>query len=73
MIVFTRKYPIQRMLKKRFFRKTRIPHLQYGTVGLYCLSTFRFEYRYCLFLRKFFKRLFKRRKRKVRTIHRRKT
>lgn len=73
MIVFTRKYPIQRMLKKRSFRSSRLPALRYGTVGIYCLSTFRFEYRYCLFLRKFFKRLFKRRKRKVRTMCRKKT
>ncbi len=73
MIVFTRKYPLQRMLKKRFFRNSQVPLLRYGTVGIYCIHTFRFEYRYCLFLRKFFKKLFKKRKKRIRTLYRRKT
>lgn len=73
MIVFTRKYPIQRMLKKRTFKKNKIPTLRFGTIGIYCLYTFRFEYRYCLFLRKFFKKMFKRRKRKIRTFLKKKT
>ena len=73
MIVFTRKYPIQRILKKRFFKKNKLPKLHFGTIGLYCLYSFRFEYRYCLFFRKFFKRLVKRRKRKIRTCMRRRT
>jgi len=73
MIVFSRKYPIQRMLKKRFFKRNKLPFLRYGTIGLYCLYTFRLEYRYCLFLRKFFKRLFKRRKRKIKTFLKKKT
>ena len=73
MIVFTRKYPIQRMLKKRKFKMNKIPTLRFGTIGLYCLHTFRFEYRYCLFLRKFFKKMFKRRKRKIRTFLKKKT
>lgn len=73
MIVFTRKYPIQRMLKKRTFKRNKLPTLRFGTVGLYCLHTFRFEYRYCLFLRKFFKKMFKRRKRKIRTLLKKKT
>lgn len=73
MIVFTRKYPIQRMLKKRTFKKNRLPLLRFGTLGLYCLYTFRFEYRYCLFLRKFFKRMLGRKKRKIRTYYRRRT
>ncbi len=73
MIVFTRKYPIQRMLKKRSFKKNKIPTLRFGTIGLYCLYTFRFEYRYCLFLRKFFKKMFKRRKRKIRTLLKKRT
>ena len=73
MIVFTRKYPLQRLLKKRTFRANKKPQLRYGTSGLYCLHTFRFEYRYCLFLRKIFKSLYKRRKRKITTCYRRKT
>jgi ribosomal protein L16/L10AE len=73
MVVFTRKYILQRQLKKRFFKKNKIPKLRYGTSGLYCLHTFRFEYRYCLFLRKFFKRLFHKKKRKIATIPRRRT
>jgi ribosomal protein L16/L10AE len=73
MVVFTRKYINQTTLKKRFFKKSKLPHLRFGTVGIYCLSSFRFEYRYCLFFRKFFKRFTKHRKRKVRTQHRRRT
>jgi ribosomal protein L16/L10AE len=73
MIVFTRKYPIQTMLKKRKFKFNKIPQLRFGTIGIYCLYTFRFEYRYCLFLRKFFKKLFKRKKRKIRTFLKKKT
>lgn len=73
MIVFTRKYPLQRMLKKRSFKQNKLPKLRFGTIGLYCLYTFRFEYRYCLFLRKFFKKLLKRRKRKIHTFYRKKT
>lgn len=73
MIVFTRKYPIQRMLKKRSFKKNKLPTLRFGTIGLYCLHTFRFEYRYCLFLRKFFKKMFKRRRRKIRTFLKKRT
>ena len=42
-------------------------------MGVYCLHTFRFEYKYCLFLRKFFKKMFRRRKRKIITSCRRKT
>lgn len=73
MIVFTRKYPIQRLLKKRFFKQNKLPTLKYGTIGIYCLHTFRFEYRYCLFLRKFFKKMFSFRKRKIATLTRRNT
>lgn len=64
MVVFTRKFPIQRLLKKRWFISNKRPSLRYGTAGIYCLSTFRFEYRYGLFLRKFFKRSFRKKKRK---------
>jgi len=73
MIVFTRKYPLQRLLKKRTFKMNKKPKLKYGTSGIYCLHTFRFEYRYCLFLRKMFKRLFSRRRRKIATCQKRKT
>lgn len=71
MIVFTRKYPLQRMLKKRNFKQNKLPTLRFGTIGLYCLYTFRFEYRYCLFFRKFFKKMIRRKKRKIRTYYRR--
>lgn len=73
MVVFTRKYPLQRLLKKRTFKYNKSPRLRFGTVGIYCLHTFRFEYRYCLFFRKFFKAIFRRRKRKIVTVYRRKT
>lgn len=72
MIIFNRKNILQRKLKNRFFKFNKIPHLRYGTLGLYCLHTFRFEFRYCLFLRKFFKRLFRKNKRKITTFSRRK-
>jgi ribosomal protein L16/L10AE len=64
---------IQSSLKKRFFKYNKIPKLKFGTVGIYCLHSFRFEYRYCLFFRKFFKRHIRRRKRKIKTQHRRRT
>lgn len=73
MVVFTRKYPLQRLLKKRTFKLNRLPRLKYGTAGLYCLHTFRFEYKYCLFLRKTFKSMFRRRRRKIATYCRRKS
>jgi len=73
LIVFNRKHPTQRGLKKRFFKTLKLPKLRFGTVGIYCLYSFRFEYRYCLFFRKFFKRASKRRKRKIRTHQRRRT
>jgi len=72
-IVFNRRYLIQRGLKKRNFKINKLPKLRFGTIGLYCLYSFRFEYRYFLFFRKFFKRIVKRRKRKARTLQRRKT
>ncbi len=73
MIVFTRKHVINQNLKKRFFKKNKLSKLRFGTIGLYCLHSFRFEYRYCLFLRKFFKRLRRKHKRKVHTQQRRRT
>jgi len=73
MIVFTRKYPIQRTHKKRFFKKNKKPLLRFGNIGIFCLHTFRFEYRYCLFLRKFFKKMLNRRKRKIKTFLKKKT
>ncbi len=72
MVVFTRKAILQRILKKRRFKKNKNPVLKYGTTGIYCLHTFRFEYRYCLFVRKLFKKLFKRRRRKIPGHYRRK-
>lgn len=60
------------LLKKRFFRNNKKPVLKYGTVGLYAIRPFRFEYKYKLFFRKFFKRSVKRRRRKAITCYRRK-
>lgn len=72
MIVFNRKYILKRSLKKRRFKTNKYPRLKYGTIGLYCLYQFRFEYTYCLFFRKFFKKFFKRLKRKIVTQKRKK-
>lgn len=73
LVVFNRKHVLQRVLKKRFFKANRLPKLRYGTVGIYCLYNFRFEYKYCLFFRKFFKKLFYRRKRKITTFYKLRT
>lgn len=61
--MFSRKFLIKTLLKKRFFRPLKKSSLRYGSIGLYCLAPFRFEYRYKLFFRKFFKRVITRRKR----------
>lgn len=67
LVVFTRKYILQRLLKKRYFKGNKYPTLRYGTIGVYCLHTFRFEYKYCMFIRKFFKKLYRHKKRKIAT------
>jgi ribosomal protein L16/L10AE len=73
LVVFNRKSILQRILKKRYFNKNKIPILKYGTIGLYLNSTFRFEYKYCLLFRKFFKKFSKHKKRRIATNIRKKT
>ncbi len=73
LVVFSRKFPVKRLFKKRSFRFSKLPTLRYGTMGIYCLHTFRFEYRYYMFFRKFFRRFFRRRRRRIRTLYKRRT
>jgi ribosomal protein L16/L10AE len=63
----------QTILKKRFEKKPRHPTLHFGDIGLFLTRQIRFEYGYMLYIRRFIKRIIKKRRKKIFKIrHRRK-
>lgn len=62
MVVYDKKYPVKTLLKKRFQLLPKYPKLKFGESGLSFGRNIRFEFIYFLFIRKFLKKILKRKK-----------
>lgn len=62
LVVYDKKYPVKTLLKKRFQLLPKYPKLKFGENGLAFGKNIRFEFIYFLFIRKFLKKILKRKK-----------
>lgn len=61
--MYDKKYPVKTLLKKRKLLYPKYPRLRFGDTGIVFKQSIRFEFVYFFFIRKFIKKLLKKRKR----------
>ena len=69
MVVYDKKNTNVVLLKKRSIIQPVYPRLRFGDTGMVLLHTVRFEFVYFFFLRKFLKKLLKKRKRFLKEVN----